>query len=302
MNLTKILGILRGARCVLDRRAHVSLISNVNTQARCKSRDVKQSRPKAFETNKYRKEEEKIGLYGYCLLSIPIATFALGTWQIKRLLWKLDLIEKLKQRTSAEPIDLPSDLYELQDKEYYRLKVKGKFLYEKEILIGPRSLIVNGEAVSEKGGGIFSRKAGTGYFVITPFKLEDQDVTIMVNRGWIPRSDRSMYKIANTVTDSVEIVGVIRATEKRPSFVPDNCPAKGVWHFRDLDAMAKVTEAEPVYIELLAEYGTPHGPVGGQTKVSLRNEHLSYIITWYSLSACTSYMWFRQFIQKLPLL
>lgn len=57
-------------------------------------------------------------------------------------------------------------------------------------------------------------------------------VTIMVNRGWIPRSDRSMYKIANTVTDSVEIVGVIRATEKRPSFVPDNCPMKGVWHFR----------------------------------------------------------------------
>ncbi|XP_025990232.1 surfeit locus protein 1 isoform X2 [Solenopsis invicta] len=233
---------------------------------------------------------------------IPITTFILGTWQVKRLRWKLDLIEKLKQRTSAEPIELPTDLNELKDKEYYRTKVKGKFLYEKEFLIGPRSLILDGEAVSEKGGGIFSRKAGSGYYVITPFRLEDRDATIMVNRGWIPRSDRSTFKMEKKITDPIEIIGIIRATEKRPPFVPDNAPAKGVWHFRDLYAMAKVAEAEPVYIELLAGYGTPQGPVGGQTKVTLRNEHLSYIITWYSLSACTSYMWFRQFVQKLPLL
>ncbi|XP_071575350.1 surfeit locus protein 1 isoform X1 [Temnothorax nylanderi] len=299
MNLTKIFGLSRGVKCALDRSAHVSLFSNVNTQARCKS---KLTRPKAIETNRYRKSEETIGLYGYCLLGIPIATFALGTWQIKRWRWKLDLIENLKQRTSAEPIDLPSDLNEVKDKEYYRMKVKGKFLYEREFLIGPRSLILNGEAVSEKGGGIFSRKAGTGYYVVTPFRLEDRDLTIMVNRGWIPRHDRSTFKMENKITDTVEIIGIIRATEKRPQFMPDNAPAKGVWHYRDLDAMAKVAESEPIYIELLAEYGTPQGPIGGQTKVTLRNEHLSYIITWYSLSACTSYMWFRQFVQKLPLL
>lgn len=302
MNLTKIFGVSRGAKCALDRRSHVPLFGNINTQARCKSGDIKLKRPKAIETSRYTKLEEKTGLYGYCLLGVPIATFALGTWQIKRLWWKLDLIETLKQRTAAEPIDLPSSLSELKDKEYYRMKVRGKFLYEREFLIGPRSLILNGQAVSEKGGGIFSRKGSTGYYVITPFKLEDQDVTIMVNRGWIPKSDRSTFKMANRITDPVEIVGVIRATEKRPPFVPDNAPSKGVWHFRDIDAMAKVAEAEPVYIELLAEYGTPQGPIGGQTKVNLRNEHLSYIITWYSLSACTSYMWFRQFVQKLPLL
>lgn len=54
----------------------------------------------------------------------------------------------------------------------------------------------------------------------------------MVNRGWIPRSDRSMFKIGNKITDSIEIVGIIRATEKRPPFVPNNTPAKGVWHYR----------------------------------------------------------------------
>ena len=66
-------------------------------------------------------------------------------------------------------------LNELKDKEYYRMKVKGKFLYEKEFLIGPRSLIINGEVVNEKDGGIFSRKTSSGYYVITPFKLENRE-------------------------------------------------------------------------------------------------------------------------------
>ncbi|XP_039304599.1 surfeit locus protein 1-like isoform X1 [Solenopsis invicta] len=189
-----------------------------------------------------------------------------------------------------EPIELSTDLNELKDIEYYRTKVKGKFLYEKEFLIGPRSLILNGEAINEKGGGIFSPKAGSGYYVITPFRLEDRDITIMVNRGWIPRSDRSTFKMEKKITDPIEIIGIIRATKKRPPFVPNNAPGKGVWHFRDLDAMAKVAEAVPVCIELLAGYGAPQGPVGGQTKVTLRNEHSNYMITWYSLSACTSYM------------
>ncbi|XP_070157835.1 surfeit locus protein 1 isoform X1 [Polyergus mexicanus] len=301
MNLTavKMLGNSRAARYAFDKRTHVFLFGNANMQARCKSKKIMH---KAVEINRYQRSEESIGVYGYCLLGVPIATFALGTWQIKRWRWKLDLIKTLKYRTSAEPIDLPSDLDELKHKEYYPVKVKGKFLYEKEFLIGPRSLILDGEAISEKSGGIFSRKSGTGYYVITPFKLEDRDLTIMVNRGWISKSDRASFKIENKITDSMEIVGVIRATEKRPTFVPANAPSKGVWHYRDLNAMAKIAAAEPVYIELLPGYSTPRGPIGGQTRITLRNEHLSYIITWYGLSASTCYMWFRYFVQKLPLI
>ncbi|XP_011343201.1 surfeit locus protein 1 [Ooceraea biroi] len=293
----KIFGVSRVAKCTLNRRTQVLLFDNIQT--RCKH---KMTRPKAYEKNTYAETEESMGLFAYCLLSIPVGAFALGTWQVQRRKWKLDLIDTLKKRTSAEPIDLPADLDELKDKEFCQLKAKGKFLYEKEFLIGPRSLIKDGEAISEKGGGLISGKSYTGYYVITPFKLEDRDMTIMVNRGWIPRKERATFKEGNTVTDSIEIVGVLRMTEKRPPFVPNNAPAKGVWHYRDLDAMAKESEAEPVYIELLARYSTPHGPIGGQTRVNLRNEHLSYIFTWYALSTCTGYMWYRYFVRKLPLL
>lgn len=54
----------------------------------------------------------------------------------------------------------------------------------------------------------------------------------MVNRGWIPKSHRRTYTSENKMTDPVEIVGVIRGTEKRPPLVAKNVPAKGAWHYR----------------------------------------------------------------------
>ena len=38
---------------------------------------------------------------------IPLFTFALGTWQVRRRRWKLDLIEQLNDQASREPLELP---------------------------------------------------------------------------------------------------------------------------------------------------------------------------------------------------
>lgn len=54
----------------------------------------------------------------------------------------------------------------------------------------------------------------------------------MVNRGWISKNDRSTFKMENKITDSIEIVGIVRTTEKRPPFILNNAPASGVWHYR----------------------------------------------------------------------
>lgn len=66
--------------------------------------------------------------------------------------------------------------------------------------------------------------------------------------------------------------------------------------------MARLTNASPVFLDAVSEFDVPGGPKGGQTRITLRNEHLSYIFTWYSLSGLTSWMWYRQFLLKLPLL
>lgn len=52
------------------------------------------------------------------------------------------------------------------------MKVKGKFVHDKEILIGPRALI--GEQDGMRPGSLFSDpKKNQGWLVVTPFMLAD---------------------------------------------------------------------------------------------------------------------------------
>ncbi|XP_066596086.1 surfeit locus protein 1 [Prorops nasuta] len=239
---------------------------------------------------------------GYSLLIIPAITFVLGTWQIYRLKWKLNLIDDMKRRTSQDPVDLPENLNELNTKEYHKVKVRGKFLYEKEFTIGPKSLIKDGGANVESIGLISVGKINTGFNVITPFKLEDRDVTILVNRGWIPRECKNKIRQLTKEDDVREIVGVVRLNETRPPFIKQNSAKDGVWLYRDLNAMAELAGTAPIYIDLISTTDPPNGPISGQTKISVRNDHLSYILTWYSLTIATSYLWHKQFIRRMPVM
>jgi len=141
----------------------------------------------------------------------------------------------------------------------------------------------------------------SGYLVVTPFHLADRDMTILVNRGWVPGNHKNPNtRKAGQVEGEVEIIGIVRLAEKRAPFTPKNQPH--AWFYRDLPHMAHVAGTEPVFLDATAGSTVTGGPVGGQTRVSLRNEHLSYILTWYGLSAATAYMWVRLFIARKPLL
>lgn len=55
------------------------------------------------------------------------------------------------------------------------------------------------------------------------------------------------------VEGEVEVVGVVRLTETRKPFVPNNDVERNRWHYRDLEAMSSVTGAEPIFID--ADFG-----------------------------------------------
>lgn len=38
---------------------------------------------------------------------MPFFTFGLGTWQVERLKWKIDLIDELNEKLEREPMFLP---------------------------------------------------------------------------------------------------------------------------------------------------------------------------------------------------
>lgn len=89
---------------------------------------------------------------------------------------------------------------------------------------------------------------------------------------------------------------------QRPPFGEKNDPRLSEWKYRDLDAMCDVLNTRPIFVDADAASSVPGGPIGGQTRVSLRNEHASYIATWFSLSAITGYMWWMKFVRTVRVL
>lgn len=67
--------------------------------------------------------------------------------------------------------------------------------------------------------------------------------------------------------------------------------------FRDLEKMAARAGALPISLDATQDFDVPGGPIGGQTRITLRNEHMSYILTWFTLGGATSYMWYTKFIR-----
>lgn len=66
-------------------------------------------------------------------------------------------------------------LGDLENLDYVPIKVKGTYLHDKELIVGPRSLIADNFGQSEKNKSAMSAPSQRGFLVITPFKLEDRE-------------------------------------------------------------------------------------------------------------------------------
>jgi len=236
----------------------------------------------------------------YFLLVFPATAFGLGVWQTQRRQWKLNLISELESKNSAPPVPLPERISEIESLEYQQVKVSGTFLHDKELFIGPRSLLTGGSEAESRG--LSSNPEGIGWHVVTPFRLGEgprKGDTILVNRGWVPQSSLNPTTRAEGQTaTAIDLVGVVRKTEPRQQFVPKNRNDSNRWQFRDIPAMAEKLDTSPIFLDATFESTTPGGPIGGQTKVTHRNDHFSYLVTWFSLSAVSSYMWYAKYLAK----
>lgn len=244
---------------------------------------------------KPRDDSRRVTPFGWLLLAIPATTFGLGCWQVQRKQWKEGLIRTLETRMRLEAVPVPDNLEDLNDMEYQKVTVRGEFLHDQELHLGPRALIQNGD--SKTAGGLFSQKeTSIGYLVITPFQLEGRGDKILINRGWVPKRQLDPdTRPDGQIKGVVQLEGVVRLPENRPQFTPNQRGA--IFMYRDVPKMSRIRGTEPYFLDATSSATIPLGPVGGQTRVTLRNEHLSYILTWFSLSGFTSWLWFRQIVR-----
>jgi surfeit locus 1 family protein len=193
--------------------------------------------------------------------------FALGTWQLQRRVWKLDLIERVDARVHAPP-EAPPARFDPRNDEYRHVRLQGRFLHDRETLV---------QAATRRGAG---------HWVLTPLQTVDGAV-VLINRGFVPPEQRAPAERAdNQPAGEVVVTGLLRLTEPHGGFLRSNDAATDRWFSRDVEAIAKarqLTNAAPYFVD--ADAGPAEQvPVGGLTVVSFPNSHLVYALTWYGLA------------------
>ncbi|MGP4843433.1 SURF1 family protein [Marinobacter sp. 1Y8] len=207
---------------------------------------------------------------------------ALGTWQVQRLHWKVDLIERVNQRVNAPAVAAPGPekwpTITTQSDEYRHVTATGTYRYD---------LTTRVQATTELGGG---------FWLLTPLERADGSV-ILVNRGFVSSGTTEPPKPQGKNTNKMtQVTGLLRITEPGGGFLRDNDPAADRWHSRDVAAIAEargLTHVAPYFIDADAGPNPPDlnalktswsEPVGGLTVISFHNSHLGYAFTWYTLA------------------
>jgi surfeit locus 1 family protein len=219
----------------------------------------------------------RVRLVLVCLLALAaFAMFvALGTWQLQRRVWKLDLIAKVNARVHAPPALAPGpDAWPritAASDAYRHISVAGVFENDKETLV---------QAVTE---------LGPGFWVLTPM-VSDRGFTVLVNRGFVPpERAEPQTRSPGQIAGPVLIAGLLRISEPHGGFLRRNDPLHHRWYSRDVSAIAVARGlppglTAPYFIDADATPNPGGLPVGGLTVIAFPNSHLIYAITWYGLA------------------
>ena len=208
----------------------------------------------------------------FLLIVFPILIL-LGSWQVYRLIWKENLIEYYQNQSSSAFLDLSKDISSKLNLEFRKVKFKGTFLNSKEIYISGKTY-----------------EGNIGFHVVTPFRMQNNK-TVFINRGWVSEGYRDPEKRKfSLLNNETEINGIIRFPQKKGYFVPENDPNKGFWFTINPNEIIKFLKFKEIdtisefYVDAIRQEGKIKIPIGANGKPNLRNQHLSYAITWYSLA------------------
>ncbi len=205
-----------------------------------------------------------------------VLTLWLGNWQSGRAETKRALQARYDRAEQESPVHVGSVLLDRDSVLYRKLEVRGVFDDAGTILLDNR--VHQGVA---------------GYHVLTPLRIDDGAIAILVNRGWVP-AGRSREQVPQTPTPrgEVKLEGMAVDPHSRYFELAKTAPQGRVWQNLDFDRYAASygRTLQPVLLQqtssaadgLLRDWPRP------DTGVSM---HVSYAIQWYSLAATLAVLW-----------
>jgi cytochrome oxidase assembly protein ShyY1 len=229
--------------------------------------------------------ERRSGVAGFGAFTIAmVALFVgLGLWQLQRRVEKHALIAALTERLAATPAPLP------QPSQWPALgAAKDEF---RRVSFAATCAKLPDAMVYSAGSAVRDDISGSGTWAFLPARLATGE-TVVVNAGFVPNTmqDRAQQDraVARLVTEApVNLTGYIRFPETAGLLTPAENVEKRLWFTRDHLAMARVLgwdRIAPFYIDLEQPMPQSGIPKPGPLQVHLKDDHLQYAITWFTLA------------------
>lgn len=208
--------------------------------------------------------------------------FYLGIWQIHRGDLKKHIQTIFLQRLSSTPINLNKKNVIKLERNYSPAVMQGHFDNQHTFLLENQ---------------IYLHRVG--YEILTPFKLNSGQKTILVNRGWVPQGiDRKRLPKISTFDNLITLRGLIVFPSKTFCF---KSPYDTAWPKRiqtiNPDFLKK-NNFQPfiIVINNKSAYGfTPHW----QPIVLPASRHYAYAFQWFGLSLTLLVVYFLMHLYRL---
>jgi len=195
---------------------------------------------------------------------------SLGSLQIIRLNWKLDLINQINSSLKSEAVFLAQG----EKKNYLKIKASGQIDFNKQIYLYN-----------------LNQQGKPGFEVLNPILVNGENY--LINRGWIPFEMKNAPEI-NEINQE-NITGILKLQNKANYFKPENSIEDNYWFTLNRDDIFKYTgKSFSKYIIYLT--GDYKNPVPIKISADISNNHKKYAITWFSLaiSILFIYLYFRK--------
>ena len=209
-------------------------------------------------------------LFSVFVYFIILVLLSLGSWQLYRLNWKLNLISEIENSLKNNPVELSKS----DKKNYLRIKTSGQIDFDKQIYLYN-----------------LNKSGKPGFEVINPILIGNENY--LINRGWISFDQKDQSEI-NFVNED-KIIGTLKLQTKASTFKPENDIEKNYWFTLNRDDVFKYTgkNFSNFIIYLNGDYKTPEPKI---ITANISNNHKKYAITWFSMaiSILLIYLYFRR--------
>lgn len=215
-------------------------------------------------------------------LLVAGSTFSLGQWQLRR---------AAQKEAVQATIDIKKGLPALDGSALSAAKNIAEEVHRQAVLQGTwvpsRTVYLDNRPMNGR----------TGFWVVTPLVLQGTGLTILVQRGWVPRdfANRTSLAEISTPAGQVEVEGRI-APPPSKLYAFKGVEAGPIRQNIDLDAFRLETGLPLMAVSLLQTGASSEGLLRNWAAPNLGvDKHHGYAFQWFGLCALVVmlYVWFQ---------